>query len=628
MKCASLVIGVILFLAATDGSGQATKMPLSELDVLFNRNPDSAMQLLKSDIAVGRSTDDKDMEYIGHSRLSSYYMGYSMLDSAIWHGRQALRLTRTIQPMNVPHVARKIGEAFHKQGMPDSAMHYYLIGEKAATETDTTLIYLYITLNIADVYHAINDYESERVYLGKAKAYLAQADDISHVDRVIAYQDFVNFYWAIQDSAAFTETLAEYLRLIKPFEENIKLPEYHYEMFSFGITDTAEWVAAMEASIAMHMERRRHESIAVTQYILASIKRARGDLVAALAHVESGLQSAIEGGLANSQRSLLYMQYEINDALGRPSEALDAHRRYHAINDSITELKARARVSELQIQFDTEKKETQILNQQLQISRQERAATALLAGLIGLGILLAGVWYVLRLRLRSQKALAEKERQIQEQQIKELQTAQKLLALDAMIDGQEEERRRIAGELHDGLGGLLASVKMQYEIAQQEGDKGDLQQLLDDASTEVRRISHAMMPRALERFGLTSAVGDIANDLRKGGYQVTYDVLGVNERLPAHVELNLYRITQELTNNIVKYADASHILIQLSQFENTLSLTIEDDGKGFDPAAATASNGIGLKNLRSRVEYLNGNLEIDAAPGEGSAFVVEVGMCS
>ena len=203
-----------------------------------------------------------------------------------------------------------------------------------------------------------------------------------------------------------------------------------------------------------------------------------------------------------------------------------------------------------------------------------------------------------------------------------------------MITGQEEERKRIAKDLHDGLGGLLATVKLQFGALQKEMQKiselnvyKKTNNLIDDACVEVRKIAHNMMPDALMKLGLYDAVKDMAENINENNkINIRVNNIGFEKRLDETKEVMLYRIIQELLNNILKHAEAKNIIIQFSQHENELTLTVEDDGKGFDVETAINKGGLGLKSIRSRVDYLKGKLEVDSEMGVGSTTTVRVGV--
>lgn len=148
--------------------------------------------------------------------------------------------------------------------------------------------------------------------------------------------------------------------------------------------------------------------------------------------------------------------------------------------------------------------------------------------------------------------------------------------------------------------------------------------LLEDSIKEIREISHNMMPSSLTKFGLTSALKQFTNKINAlGKIEIELQIVGFKERSNEKIELMLYRIVQEIISNIIRHADARKVNIELVRHDAELILIVEDDGKGFD-TARTENHGIGLKNIATRVEYLNGSVNFDSSIGKGTSVVIEI----
>lgn len=206
----------------------------------------------------------------------------------------------------------------------------------------------------------------------------------------------------------------------------------------------------------------------------------------------------------------------------------------------------------------------------------------------------------------------------------------------AMLEGQEIERRRLAKEIHDGIGPLMSTIKLNLDGLKNDVDVKEakatkkivaMEELVQSVSTDLRSISHALMPSALVDFGLVMALQNLcskAND--SGKVNIEFYHSGMKERLPQNIELSLFRITQELLNNAFKYAQAETISVQLIQHPDAIMLTVEDDGVGFDPQklADLLDKGIGLQNIQTRVKTLEGTLNIETQLGRGVMTTIEV----
>ncbi len=189
--------------------------------------------------------------------------------------------------------------------------------------------------------------------------------------------------------------------------------------------------------------------------------------------------------------------------------------------------------------------------------------------------------------------------------------------LEQVLIGQDEERQRLARELHDGIGQSLAALKMQLKMSKEAQASEKNLKRVETLCKEVRHISHQMMPVVLQENGLIEAVNKLVNSsLRKNGVEVDLLIHGISERLPSNIEIHLYRILQELINNILKHSKATKVGVQILKQNNKLLFITEDNGRGF--SKNSSSNGIGLANIKSRLQLISGELEIESEPGNGT----------
>ncbi|QDH79281.1 AAA family ATPase [Echinicola soli] len=200
--------------------------------------------------------------------------------------------------------------------------------------------------------------------------------------------------------------------------------------------------------------------------------------------------------------------------------------------------------------------------------------------------------------------------------------------LKDLIQTQEDERKRIAGELHDSLGSLLSTIKIQLQGLQTlqstpTKSQNDTLQKMDEAIEEVRRIAHNMSPVSLRRFGLPSALQTLVEQINASGkMRGELQILGMEERLPEQKELTIYRICQELVQNTLKHAHASHLHLQLINHGDSLNITVEDNGAGMDQQKI--SSGFGLLGIAAKVQMLNGTFDIESQPGKGFLAVIDI----
>jgi signal transduction histidine kinase len=225
-------------------------------------------------------------------------------------------------------------------------------------------------------------------------------------------------------------------------------------------------------------------------------------------------------------------------------------------------------------------------------------------------------------------------RKLQEQtKLQQEINRQQDLAAKAVLDAEEHERSRIATDLHDGVGQLLSTALMNlnnlvtssaFQTAAEKDKADNVVSLISDSYDEMRSISHQMMPNALLKAGLSAAVRDFLNKIDREKISVNLEVIGFQTKLDEQVETVLYRVIQEAVNNVIKHAKASKLNIQLCNDEDGISITIEDDGRGFNTAGLKQDTGIGIKNIQSRIAFLKGTVDFDSAEGKGTLVAIHI----
>jgi two-component system, NarL family, sensor kinase len=313
---------------------------------------------------------------------------------------------------------------------------------------------------------------------------------------------------------------------------------------------------------------------------------------------------------------------------GNFEKALDSYITYITMRDSIFSAQKSQQIIELETKYETAKKEQQIES----LTYQKKVRNIVLISFAALLAALVVITYTVTRNLKARKKLAEQTIIIQEQQIAELEKERQLIATKAVLHGEETERKRMAHDLHDGLGGLLSGVKINLwnmkENAVISSDNitafNQALGLLDNSIKELRRIAHNLMPETLMHYGLRTALQDFITQLPADSCKISFHSYGNEFRYQNDIELAAYRITQELVNNALKYSDAAKIDIQLFLEESRLSVQVSDNGKGFDTAVLKENlEGKGLQSIRNRVAMLKGKFEISSNIGEGTEAIIE-----
>lgn len=218
--------------------------------------------------------------------------------------------------------------------------------------------------------------------------------------------------------------------------------------------------------------------------------------------------------------------------------------------------------------------------------------------------------------------------------LQEIIKEQELKALDAMLEGEENERKRLALELHDTLGSILSATKYAFKsmensleklLTENKGHYQKINGMLDEALENVRRISHDMASGILVEKGIVGALQQLCNTLQtSGNIQISLNTHGFEQKIDYTSEVNLYRIIQEILTNVIKHSQATQVNIQLVKSKKNINLVVDDDGKGFDPNDLASRKGIGLSNIDKRVKKLGGKWNIDSGKGMGTTIVIDV----
>ena len=326
---------------------------------------------------------------------------------------------------------------------------------------------------------------------------------------------------------------------------------------------------------------------------------------------------------------------DLEEAKGDYNKAYEYKKTQASYADSLVKEQNAYRILLIDGEFAAEKRSNEI--KQLQKDKQIQALSlekksTLNYLLVSSIIVLLVLGFLIYRNLRHRHTLAQQRDEISQQRIRELEKDRQLVAVDSMLKGQEEERSRMAKDLHDGLGGMLSGVKlslgaMKGNIILSEDNTrlfASVLDQLDHSINEMRRVAHNMMPEALVKLGLQQAIKDYCDGLNEANnLRFNSQFYGLEKRMETSTEIVVYRIVQELLNNVVKHAQATEVFVQLMRHDKNLNITVEDNGRGFDINEVGRGKSVGLNNVRSRVDYLKGQIDIRSTPGTGTSIHIE-----
>jgi len=301
-------------------------------------------------------------------------------------------------------------------------------------------------------------------------------------------------------------------------------------------------------------------------------------------------------------------------------------------NTNIAEIEEKYKVAKrdkeiLELKVDSQQKEKEKLELKISLEQEQRQKKHIWMGTI-LTLLIGGSFaYYINKNTKRKQLLAEKDKALQIQKISTLLKEQELTSIDAMISGQEKERQRIANDLHDDLGALMATIKLHINAINTEGKKqiNQIDILVNEAYNKIRGMAHSHNAGVMAKDGLLKALHKVASTINKSK-QLHINVAshGLENRLENSLELSIFRIIQELITNIIKHAQATEATIHLTQHDDSLNIMVEDNGIGFNPQNISTKNGMGIHSIDKRIEHLNGTIDIESAAQQGTTVIIDI----
>lgn len=280
-------------------------------------------------------------------------------------------------------------------------------------------------------------------------------------------------------------------------------------------------------------------------------------------------------------------------------------------------------IRDIEAKYETEKKE----KENLQLKTILLVSTLFVV----LGLL---VTYLTLKNSRRKRMLAEQQKELEKQKNLTLLKEQEINTINAMVAGQEKERVRIAEDLHDNIGSVLATLKLHFENLKLNREKKHFNQeelyektekLIDETYLKVRTLAHAKNAGVIANKGLLVAIKLMTEKVSASNkFSIEVVSFGLEHRLDSNTEITIFRIVQELITNIIKHAEATKATINISLFDNTLNLIIEDNGKGFDFHKVKLINGMGLGSIQKRIDHLKGTFLVDSTLQRGTSIIINL----
>ncbi|MCB0836027.1 MAG: sensor histidine kinase [Bacteroidetes bacterium] len=607
--------------------------------LLSKSDPDSAINLLKKSLEIAFQKNDMAGEAKTYSNLGILYRRTGEMDLAFEAYEKALEISlENEDSVQVAKIHENLGHLYQRQGNFGIAIDHHLKSLKIREDLKDADGRARSLSNLGVICTIRRIHDEALSYFNESLAIRQRMDDQEGIASVSTNLGNLYFEMGAFDSAYHYHHQS--LMIASSMEDSMSMAN--------GLNNLGQVMMAqkdLEKAITYHNQaltlRKEIRDLTGQLYSLNNLGACQERLNnyrEAIRYFGEALELAKKLQLPDETQEIYYNLFVVHNDLGQFEEALDYHRLYAGLKDSIYDIETQSKLAEAAVKFEQAQTERKLVETQKALAEERAARMVLIGGIVILVLLVcivSALGYSVFQHQKSEKLQVEHKHKMNQQIIVDLLKDQEMESLDAMVEGQEKERQRIAADLHDSLGGTLAAVKVSlYTLHRRISDQPDTtlqvydqtNQFLEEACETVRRISHNLSDSTLENVGLVTAITNMYDTLANTNqFEINMETSGFeDERLERTVEINLYRIVQELFQNIVKHADASKVSLYMNRFDDHISVVVEDNGVGFTYFPDRNPKTLGLASISARVKKLNGNLRIDTAPGQGTTTEINV----
>ncbi|ANH80192.1 hypothetical protein A8C56_03640 [Niabella ginsenosidivorans] len=618
MKKALFVLGFVGALLLTLPAQEITSMSAYAVNPV--RTPDALLNNWRR----AKTIED---QFKAAADLIRFHEASGTTDSVLFY---AAAMQSTLQQKNI-NTAQKLkytssldysmAKAYQDQGLYDEALRYYLRGINDGEQLKDPSIIDRNQFGQATVYYLRGE-NKEAIRLYNQVLYSSRDSNLVH----LIHKQLGILYLAQQElpkaKGYFTEALGYFRQtgqLKNELETRLNLA------FIMELEHQLDTAYSAFAAIKDEAQASQFYDLYIKagQHI-GDILFAKKDYENAQITLSMVYMNAVQWGDLEAQRRAIRSLEKLYVAQGDYKNAYALGTQYIGVMNDITSRQNKKEVNELEIRYNTARKEKELLQKENQLQHQRTVKYGLLIGFIAVLLPVIGLLYMYYQKLQTQSRLNASREEANRQKITAMLKEKELEVLKASVEGEENERRRISKELHDSIGGNLAAIKMQLFNKQNEKLDAIVHQI-DATYQQVRDLSHNLAPKSFHNTAFTELIRAYLQRFNTGGKQElrfqAYPEAVMND-MDLDLKVELYKIIQELMTNAQKYAQASAIELQLTLVDHALKLIFEDNGRGF-PTDKTPP-GIGLQNIRERLKSFNGTLSIDSFPGRGTVVDIEI----
>jgi signal transduction histidine kinase len=512
----------------------------------------------------------------------------------------------------IASLSQTLGKAHYQISQYDSAAYYYNIAAVILSKTNQQYILTDNYSKLAKAYFKLKNYDKAIEFCELAISYAPQTGERTELMQILNqagtlyeaknnYREALNYFRQAFD-------IKDSLNLVKQTTQNTS-EAYSHQFMGDVMGSIKQDQSAEEILKTIDIKKSLNDTLAlsINYFNLGVLYKNKRLYTQSLDALKNCLQFAVQINYADMQKSATNEIADLYEQIGDYKQSLVYLKKHAAIKTT-----GNSTIDELQAKYEIKQREDQVLQQQFEITKRNYWMAGICIFI--LLMLVAGFFYYKQNKLK-----------------------QRNIAMQAIIAAEESERQRIAQDLHDSVSQIISAAKINLSVIGSELPFINEEQrsrfekainLVDYGFKEVRTISHNMKPWALHKTGLAQVIKQFIENIGNNNIAINFFSRGFDAPFDDTTEIILYRVLQESVNNVMKHAHADRLDISLIRSDENISLTIEDNGRGFDTTNPDIFKGMGLNNLRSRINFLKGKVEFDSQVNKGTLVSIYIPLTS
>lgn len=605
-------------------------------DAINQSSADSAKWYAKQAIHISEKCGFRKGVAWGYHRLSQIFDYTGLPDSALIFGKRAENIFREAgDDYGLARSLYTMGNIYLYKSWYETALKYYTGSHDVFSNSNNLSGTNDCYAGIALVYYFRKDWQKCIHYLTLTATYEKLTNDDEGLPETYFNLGCTYYELGLHDSAEHFYKLAESIAEKNNNNRVLTATSNNLGEIALDKNKYATAIRYFTRSVTLKNQLGYYEGLGENYINLGKVYMEAGDYLKAEGYIKDGIGYCRRYHASEDLAAGYLVLSQLEEKKGDHAAALSVYKQYVKENDTLNKMRFAGQVAEWQTLYHLKDQEFQLESFKTKLTVQQadmRRNQILLVCLIAITLVIILAFYLLYRNIRNKNTIAKQNIEIQKHRIKQLENEKLLLATQSVLKGEETERRRLARDLHDGLGGLLSGAKIAFNnIKSNSSDSNCADEefvhalgLLDTSINELRRIARNLLPETLVKLGLKSSIEDFCSEIgRMNPLHIIFQFFGTFERVDSNLELNAFRVIQELVNNTVKHANATQLLVQMLQEPDRLCFVVQDNGTGFNIHNEPVLKGIGLSTIRSRVDALNGKMEMITTPKTGTEFTVE-----